>query len=493
MQCSNSQPVVSQGKLYFKPYGTDTVTGNGATYTPDLRPIYTVGDDDYIHRDNEDPVKLLRDDTVDRYNYQSVEFLNREDNYAPDIYPAPDQANIDRFGYRPASPVSLHCIATADVAQKVAYSILKRGLYYPNQYEFILPYFPFVALDPMDFMAINDDVLGLVNKLVRVVSCDPDSNREITFVVEEVGLTASSGALYPRQAANRTGVNYNVDPGNVNNPVIFSPPTSLANGLFVWIGASGGVDWGGCNVWVSEDGDTYKRVGQVKNPSRQGLLAAILASGTDPDTTNTLSIDMAMSRGQIFSGTQADADNFNTLCYADGELIAYETATLTAANKYDLTYLRRGAYGTVINSHAIGSQFMRVDTEALFSYPINESFNGRTIFIKLTSFNVFSQAEQALEDVGAISYIVQTNVTPGIKTIQKTESITSSPGWTEFTIDGGGFADVPQLFYVVPQTYGTRVYYRNVTATTFEAIVVNATTDVNTTGTFLYVAQGQGI
>ena len=37
------------------------------------------------------------------------------------------------------------------------------------------------------------------------------------------------------------------------------------------------------------------------------------------------------------SGTLADADNFVTLCYCDGELVSYQTATLTALYQYDLT------------------------------------------------------------------------------------------------------------------------------------------------------------
>ena len=404
MKCSNSQPVVSQGKLYFKPYGTQAITGNGATYTPSLRPIYIIGDDDYIYKEGEDPVKQLRDDTVDRYNYQKVEFLNRDDNYSPDIAHAPDQASIDRFGLRPASPVTLHCIADANVAQVVAQTILQRGLYYPNQYEFVLPYYPFFLLDPMDLIAINDSGLGLVNTLVRVVSCDPDSNKEITFVVEEVGLTASSGAIYPRQNAERTNVNYNVSPGNVNPPVIFEPSDLLSqNGLEVWIGASGGKLWGGCSVWVSEDGNSYKRVGRITNPARQGLLATTSMNGTDPDTVHSLAVNMALSRGELLSGTKQDADNFNTLCYVDGELISYQTATLTGTNLYTLSNLRRGVYGTTIADHNPGTQFLRID-DAVFKYQFAQEKIGLPIYIKLTSFNIYGAGEQGLEDVLPYTY-----------------------------------------------------------------------------------------
>lgn len=404
MQCSNSQPVVSQGKLYFKPYGIENVTGNGATYTPNLTPEYIIGDDDYIHRDNEDPVKLLKDDTVDRYNLQKVEFLNREDNYSPDIAPASDQASIEEIGLRPASPISLHCIAESVVAQFVAQTVLQRGLYYPNKYEFILPYFPFFLLDPMDLIAINDSHLGLVNTLVRIISCDPDSNKEITFVVEEVDIPSASAARYSLQTAGRTAMNYNIDPGNVNPPVIFEPPDMLSqNGLEVWIGASGGSLWGGCNVWVSEDGSTYKRVGRISNPARQGVLSAALPSGTDPDTTHSLAVNMALSRGELLSGTKQDADNYNTLCYVDGELISYQTAALTGVNQYSLSYLRRGVYGTTIKDHNPSSQFLRID-DAIFKYQFSSDKIGLPIYIKLTSFNIYGAGEQGLESVQPYTY-----------------------------------------------------------------------------------------
>src|SRR5204862_408647 len=82
-----------------------------------------------------------------------------------------------------------------------------------------------------------------------------------------------------------------------------------------------------------------------------------LPSHADPDTSNTLSVDLSESQGQLLSGTTADADAFVTLCLCDGELIAYQTATLTAAHQYELTYLRRGVYGTPIGAHSSGTSF----------------------------------------------------------------------------------------------------------------------------------------
>ncbi len=449
MQCTNSQPVVSQGLLYFCPYGTDTVSGNGATYTPNLEPIYTLNDDDYLYADNDDPVKLTRESTIDAYNFLKVNFLNRADYYNDDIAIAEDQAAVDRYGVRPADSISLPHICDAGVAQIAANNLLYRIVYPRNTYAFKTAYFPFCLLDPMDLIEINDTNLGLVNQLVRVISCDPDEQKEISFTVEEVGIVANGAVEYPRQSAVRSSVNYAADPGNINPPLIFEPPDAVAGGLAVWIGASGGKNWGSCTVWVSDDGNTYKSIGQVTNPARQGLLATQLPVDTDPDlgditiinggdafstpdtiisggdafTTITdyatiydggsvnnagvaVTVDLSESSGELSSGTTNDADNYNTLCYADGELISYATATLKSKNVYDLSYLRRGAYGTTIANHNATSQFCRID-EAIFRYPFTADKIGKTIYLKFTSLNVYGSGEQSIADVEAYSYQIK--------------------------------------------------------------------------------------
>ena len=67
----------------------------------------------------------------------------------------------------------------------------------------------------------------------------------------------------------------------------------------------------------------------------------------------------------------ADADNFVTLVLLRrraGRRI--ETATLTAAYRYDLTYLRRGVYGTPINAHSGGAQLRALRPERPVAVPL---------------------------------------------------------------------------------------------------------------------------
>jgi hypothetical protein len=216
-----------------------------------------------------------------------------------------------------------------------------------------------------------------------------------------------TAALYPKQATAGPPLDPLAAPGATNPPILFEPPPALSGGdLEVWIIASGGPNWGGCQVWVSTDGNTYAYAGTIYKGGRQGVLTATLPSHADPDTTNTLAVDLTQSQGQLLSGTMADADSFVSLCYTDGELLSYQTATLTAPYKYDLTYLRRGVYGTPISAHSAGATFARFgpNDPSLFKYVYPQSFVGQTIQVKLPSFNIFGQAMQSLAGLTPTSY-----------------------------------------------------------------------------------------
>jgi hypothetical protein len=226
-----------------------------------------------------------------------------------------------------------------------------------------------------------------------------------THAITPIGV--GTATLYARQTTAGSGIDTLVDPGDSNPPVIFEPPAALSGGdLEIWLIASGGANWGGCQIWVSSDGSTYAMAGTLYRGGRQGLLTATLPSHADPDSTDTLSVDLSESQGQMLSGTVADADNFVTLCYCDGELVSYQTATLTAPYTYDLTYLRRGVYGTPIGAHTSGASFARFgpNDPSLFRYRYPASFAGQTISVKLPAFNIFGQALQDLSGLTPTSY-----------------------------------------------------------------------------------------
>ncbi|HZT87390.1 MAG TPA: hypothetical protein VFA12_05425 [Stellaceae bacterium] len=221
--------------------------------------------------------------------------------------------------------------------------------------------------------------------------------------IQPIGV--GTAVAHPRQAWQATLSNWLVAPGATNPPVIFEPPPGLTNGVNeAWIAASGGANWGGCQVWVSLDGSTYGLAGTIYRGCVTGVATAPFPAHPSPDTGDTLSLDLTQSGGQLLSGTLADAENLLTLCWLDGELIAYETATLTAPYRYDLgTTIIRGAYGTPITGHAAGAAFARLNG-SVFKYPFPSNLVPQTFYVKLPAFNIFGQALQDIAGVAAYTY-----------------------------------------------------------------------------------------
>ena len=184
----------------------------------------------------------------------------------------------------------------------------------------------------------------------------------------------------------------------IAGPFLFNPPASLAGGpqSEACAAVAGGANWGGCYVWTSVDGTNYQNVGVIDQPARSGYITASLGAGADPDTAETLSVDLGASAGALMGGSSADADALTTLCLVDNELIAYSAATLSAPCRYDLTgYLRRGQMGTPAASHGAHAPFVRMD-DGVFSFPYMASQAGQQIYVKFQSFNHWGAGLQDL-------------------------------------------------------------------------------------------------
>jgi hypothetical protein len=121
------------------------------------------------------------------------------------------------------------------------------------------------------------------------------------------------------------------------------------------------------------------------------------------DGVNTLSVSLAESGGALSSTTLQGAENAGTLAIVGSELLAFETATLTAPNAYALSGLARGLYGSTPAAHASGAAFTRLD-EAIFKYQLPALYIGQTFYLKLQSFNVFGNAVQDLSSCVAYPY-----------------------------------------------------------------------------------------
>lgn len=406
MEITNSEAFWSDGLFKVTPRGDTVVTGNGVTFTPNLTPAYDLTDDNYIvSAVGAAPVKLTIADQVDAFNVVTINFCNRANQYNQVPIQVKDQVSVDLYGMRNEPAQSHNEICDQLVAQTSAQMRLQRIQSTRNVYAFTLPV-TFCTLEPMDLLTLTDAALGLAQTLVRIVSVEEDEYGNLAFLAEEMMVGAAHPASFQTQQPLGYSVNYNAAPPNTNQPVFYVPPVEIAgNKLVGYLMVSGGALWGGCDVWVSSDNATYVKAGRIMGGTRMGALTAILPSTPDPDLTDTLSVDLTESLGTLVSVTRADADEAHSLCYVDGELVSYETATLTAANKYNLTYLRRGLYGSPIGAHAIGSQFARMDGSQ-FELDFTADQIGKTVYVKLPAFNPWLGGLQDLASVTAYPFTV---------------------------------------------------------------------------------------
>lgn len=411
LQLTNSTVVWSGGVLKFIPLGDGAITANGKTWTPNLTVLYALTDEDFLHTDGEDPIKVTRSDPYAGYNQQSVEIQARSDSYNTGPVTAFDQSAIDRFGLRAGSTITAHEICDVAIGQRAAQLILQRGLYIRNTYEFRLSA-EFCLLDPMDLVSLTDPLLGLNATVVRITDIEEADDGTLSVTAEEFPQGVATSVAYPVQAKSNGVPAADVTANSVNTPLIIEPPPSLSGGSTqLWIGASAqsaDPNWGGCIVWASLDGTSYAEVSSIAVPVRQGVLSASLAAyaGSAPDNANTLAVDLTQSGGTLDSTNSAAAAAGVTLCYVDGEYLSYTTSTLTAANKYNLTSLYRGAAGSTPGAHAIGADFCLLDS-AILKYDVPNADIGQTIYLKFESVNVFGGAAQDLSTCTAYPYQIQ--------------------------------------------------------------------------------------
>lgn len=431
---TNTGAVWSAGQLKMIPYGDSALSGNGATYTPNLTPLYDLDDSHFLPRaKNDPPIFTNPKASADAKNWVRVEFLDRANEYNVAIAEWKDQADIDVNGLRPADIIVAHWIADRAVAVKVAQLEVQRQISIRTEYSFRLPW-TFALLEPMDLLTITDSYLGLSKQPVRITEITENPDGDLDVTVEECPAGIATASTYGTQGAGGYTADYNAAPGSVTAPFIFEAPADRTQtGLEVYAAVIGtGANWGGCNVWVSLDGTGYRNIGTVFDGSRYGHLTGAISGGNLPvQLTGNETIEAASAE---------DALALTSLCYIGGaspEFLAYQGATLTGAGAYTLAGLNRGAYGTDgTAAHATNDPFVIVDESVAKSGPLELSMIGKTLHFKFTSFNQFGNNEQDLADVTDYTYTID----GGNTGVQAPTGLTATEttGGIQFTITPAG-------------------------------------------------------
>lgn len=404
------------------PYGDMTVVGNGFTYTPNTTPVYNLGPNDFLPNQGtlgqgamtgKSFLVFKSTNPLDVFNKLQIKYLDRSNLYNPVTIYWTDDASITSQGRVRLGDLKDNSFFALASAASMSIALQGQKLLASQRQWQCTVGRQFVLLDCMDLVTISDAAFQLVNQLCRIVEIAENSDSTLTLTLEEVPLTASA-PVYNTQSALGAARFANAPPGPVNAPQFFEPPDQLAGGLVLEIGLSGSapLNFGGCNVYLSTDGQSYSSIGRFQGSTRMGVLAsplpAVTASVPPPtiDTTYTLAVNLSESLGLLTSVSSTAFAAEATVSVVDGEVVAYETATLTGANAYNLTTLSRGAYGSTIAYHAAGAPFMRLDGST-FEWGFTSNQIGTTVYWKFCAFNQFGVAAQSLDDVVSYPYTIQ--------------------------------------------------------------------------------------
>jgi len=461
----------SEGLLKLVPYGDTTTAANGCTWTAPSIYVAALDDTCFIAKDGVDPVTIKRTAWQDCYNSVQVQWDNRGNQYAKEITEESDQSLINRYGSRIEDPQDWDFIHTLLAATFAANMRLKHGTYIRNTYTFSLP-FIYSYLEPMDIVTlttssvwaqgISNTNLGVTNLPVRITKIVDDPTEGLKLECEDYPFGAGCPTLFNKgQSAGEVVSNAYASPGT-SEVVLFEATGRLTGyaGNQLWIGACGtGENYGSTNVWVSQDGTNYVQITQLTSPSVLGELAAAFPAGSDPDTANSLVVQLVENSGALASGTQAAADSDSMICYVNGEVISYSAAAVTGQNTYTMGgYIRRGQLGTTISSHPAGSLFMRLDS-SIYKYTYDPLWQGKTIYLKFQALNNFGNNPQPLSNLAAVSFTLKTT-NSGAVDASTGLLMTGTPGNTVSSIDStvnvlqgaDGINNVPPGYVLVNST-----------------------------------------
>lgn len=417
------------------------------TWTPANQIQYNLTADDFIAGTDGQLILYKRKDTSEAYNEATVEFINRANSYEKETVSFEVVADVQRNGLKPASKKSAHYLYTKARAQYYAEQLAMKRLYAKTQYTFRLDW-AFCTLEVGDLVTLTDEACQLNKQIVVITAVNEAADGQLEFTAEGKPAGTYAPARYDVHENERPFIDYNQEAPSVNDVAIFQTVGDVGgNQVFIGVNAPSG--WGGCSVWLSDNGQNYSRIGSITQQARMGRVKYGF------NQTGNL-CNITLNQGMLKGGTHIDAERANTLCWVNGEAFSYEGAEMHQDNWYTLSGLVRGQYGTNAISHSAGERFVRVD-EALFRYPYRKEDIGKTIHLKFTSMNLFGSNEQGLDEVQAYQYTLTpyfipevTDLTLYTKYYEITNRVKSFDVVAEFNVPQINSLDTVEIWYKEP-------------------------------------------
>jgi hypothetical protein len=425
-QAANAAPVWSGFSLKSVPWSEVSAVGNGAIYNAPTStgPLVDLIPDDFIAAPGQPTIKITRRAQVDTENLLQIQHPSRDSDYNDVTTAQPEQSTIAIYGGRKASPKVIRCIQNVAVARPVLGVAVRRQNYLRNTFKFTLQG-KWQLLEAMDLVTLTDATIGLDHQPVRLTSVIENETYSLDCEAEEYQYAVNAPQEIQVGQPDPYVPDRNVVPALVNAPVLFEPVKQLAGFPTIdqlWaIVSNADVNYGGCQVYVSTDGgSSYVLFGTITGNGVTGVTTQDWPAAADPDTTNTLKLNLSESRGELASYDVADKDNFVYPCWVDGgagsipyELMTYDVANLTGSFLYELdptNGLRRSVYDAptagVGVDHPIDSRFAFIgqSTTGILKMDVQDSLIGVMLFLKFVAFNQFGAGNQNIADCVAYPF-----------------------------------------------------------------------------------------
>lgn len=377
------------------------------SWNPHSQIQYDLTEDDFLSGSDGRLVEYKRKSNSESYNTATVEFINRANSYEKEAVTFEVLADVQRNGMKPAPSYSAHYIYTKARAMYLAEQLAMKRLYERNQYSFKLDW-AFCRLEPGDLVTLTESTCGLHKQIVVITDVQEaqDGELQITAIGKPPGMYAPT--KYDVHENERPFVDYNKPAQSILDATFIQPPADVVGqGQELWVGVSTPQEWGGCEVWMSDDPTAnFQSMGMLNTTARIGKLVSPL-----PADGNSCIVRMV--NGTLKSGTHIDAERGNTVCYINGECLSYETATLNADGTVTLNNLVRGQFNTPIGSHSAGDKLSRLD-EAFMRIPYRKQDVGKKIYAKFTSLNNLGGQQEDISRVKQYEYTIQEYFIPEV-------------------------------------------------------------------------------
>lgn len=377
------------------------------TWEPRSQIQYDLTEDDFLSGSDGRLVEYKRKSNSESYNTATVEFINRANSYEKEAVTFEVLADVQRNGMKPAPSYSAHYIYTKARAMYLAEQLAMKRLYERNQYSFKLDW-AFCRLEPGDLVTLTESTCGLHKQIVVITDVQEaqDGELQITAIGKPPGMYAPT--KYDVHENERPFVDYNKPAQSILDATFIQPPADVVGqGQELWVGVSTPQEWGGCEVWMSDDPTAnFQSMGMLNTTARIGKLVSPLSADGN-------SCIIRMVNGTLKSGTHIDAERGNTVCYINGECLSYETATLNTDGTVTLNNLVRGQFNTPIGSHGAGDKLSRLD-EAFMRIPYRKQDVGKKIYAKFTSLNNLGGQQEDISRVKQYEYTIQEYFIPEV-------------------------------------------------------------------------------